>query len=344
MKSEVYSLTHSKNDNRTLIFRQIRQRPISRSDIAKNAGICKSSVTTLTNEMIHQGLLTEIGAVDTGVGRRPVLLDIVADYRYVIGVGIGEHSFICISDLKSNTIVSAEVEPSDDAQAFSQVIIKKIQELLSVSHIVASKCIGIGIGISHGWENWGVLVKRHLEHAFAIPVSLETNTDLLCKSHANSQNGTCLLIMLDEELHSSLAINGTILKECNIEHFSVDCNGIPCDCGACGCLGKYVSGHALQQNFGKTHYTDALRDTDVTQYICNKLSYALASIKSLISLQKVIICIKRKENEALTANNLMLRLQDTFSPSIEFELVEISPSAIQASICSFIITDYFEKL
>lgn len=339
MKSDVYSLSNPRNDNRSLIFRQVRENPISRSDIAKNAGICKSSVTALTNQMINQGLLTEIGSVDTGVGRRPVLLDIVADYGYAIGVSISKSSFVCISDLKSNAVAYADVEADTNANEFSKIAIEGIRELLSRSGIDKNKCIGIGVVTSSGFEDVGTRVKNDLEDAFLLPIRVDTDTDLLCAARSKVQSGACLLITLDEDIHSSLAINGNALKGCNIEHFSIDCNGAPCSCGASGCLGAYVSGRALRQSFGKSSVSDALCDSTTAQYVSDRLSFALQSIKNLIPLTRVVICVKGQES-----NSLLCRLRERFCDSIEFEYIELSSDTMKSSVCMAIIDDYFEML
>lgn len=337
MRSAVYPLSNARSDNRLIIFKHVRKAPISRSDISKSAGICKSSVTALTNQMISQGLLTEIGSVDTGVGRRPVLLDIVADYGYAVGVSVGRDNFVCISDLKANAIVCSDLDYGDEPSKAPQKIKETIEEILSLSNIPLKKCIGIGISISECLRELGENIKQELERAFGLPVRVDTPTELLCTANASSCDGSSILISLGDELLSAVCIDGKILKGGNIEHFSIDCNGDACACGSRGCLGGYVSDEALRKN----GYSTSPDNADTAEYIAEKLYCALISVCNLLALKRIIVCGTSKKNGEKLINALRERLQS--KAGIELAWVELSFETARNSVCSAIINEYFER-
>ena len=63
--------------NQLAILRSIRDEgPISRVDIKERTRLSWGTVTTSTKELLDRGIITEIGSVTTGVGRRPVELDL----------------------------------------------------------------------------------------------------------------------------------------------------------------------------------------------------------------------------------------------------------------------------
>ena len=339
MISDAYSNSSIRGGGRSLIFKYIRKAPISRSDISKNAGICKSSVTALTNQMISQGVLTEIGAVDTGVGRRPVLLDIVAEYSYAIGVSIDKSCFVCVSDLKCNVINSTEVDITIPSDTASQKIIEKIEEILSLSKISHKKCIGIGISISDDLQELGNKIKAELKLYFKLPTRVDDPTSLLCSYQTSLYDSTALLISLGEDISSAICTNGNILGGGKIGHFSIDCNGLVCNCGSRGCLNCYISDIALKNN----GYSNSIDNVDTAKYIADKLCYALISVTNLLSIKKIIICGKSENNGEILIDRVKKSLQNKLDAQIELIWLELSKDTVRNSVCASIINEYFAK-
>ena len=88
-----------KRRNRMQILRVIRENgPISRVDISAMLHITRAAVTIITNEMIAQSILEEVGeepqdpSNEIRKGRRKILLDINPTYRFALGVYIDEAS------------------------------------------------------------------------------------------------------------------------------------------------------------------------------------------------------------------------------------------------------------
>ena len=110
MTSQAGNVNTIKNGNRSLIFRYIRKAPISRAEISKQSGMSKSAVTMITNALIEEGQLCEIGQSDSACGRKPILLDIVADYRYAGGIALHrKQTGVYITDLKSNIVAFCSI-------------------------------------------------------------------------------------------------------------------------------------------------------------------------------------------------------------------------------------------
>lgn len=82
-----------KRQNRMQILRLLRNvGPISRIDIAHTIHITKAAVTIITNEMIREGILIEIGeqapSGKVSRGRKKILLDINPTWRLVLGISL----------------------------------------------------------------------------------------------------------------------------------------------------------------------------------------------------------------------------------------------------------------
>ena len=86
-----------KRRNRMQILRVIRDKgPISRVDIASALEITRAAVTIITNEMIEEGVLYEVGEAPVTFeklqkGRRKILIDVNANYKFVLGAVIDEN-------------------------------------------------------------------------------------------------------------------------------------------------------------------------------------------------------------------------------------------------------------
>lgn len=76
MKQNALNMATVIMQNRALALGCIRETPVSRAHIAQSTGLSKSSVTTITNDFIAEGLVQEIGTTESQMGRKPILLDI----------------------------------------------------------------------------------------------------------------------------------------------------------------------------------------------------------------------------------------------------------------------------
>lgn len=145
-----------KRQNRMQVLKILKQRgPTSRIDISNTLELTRAAVTIITNEMIEQGVLLEIGEfkqTDERVqrGRKKILLDINHNYRFAVGVIIEEDSVsIGLSTLsgavldKRNMIVSQSTS-FDEIISFIKTSLK---EVLDYNCLNSESILGIGFGI-----------------------------------------------------------------------------------------------------------------------------------------------------------------------------------------------------
>ena len=83
-----------KRQNRMYVLKILKQRgPTSRIDIAGALELTRAAVTIITNEMIEQGIIVELGeykhvAEKTPRGRKKILIDVNSNFRFTIGIAI----------------------------------------------------------------------------------------------------------------------------------------------------------------------------------------------------------------------------------------------------------------
>src|SRR5690606_34280786 len=81
-----------KQMNKRLILQTIRRRqPVSRAEIAEETAISRTTVSQLTEELLREGWIREVGQGVSGAkgGRKPITLSINDDAAWAVGVDIG---------------------------------------------------------------------------------------------------------------------------------------------------------------------------------------------------------------------------------------------------------------
>lgn len=146
-----------KRRNRMQVLKILKQRgPTSRIDIANTLELTRAAVTIITNEMIEQGIIMEIGEYKhvsdkAPRGRKKILIDINYHYKFSLGVTIEENVVsVGLTTLsgevldKRNRFVN--VEP-DEKQSVVDFIDKSIREILNDNCLEKRQILGIGFGI-----------------------------------------------------------------------------------------------------------------------------------------------------------------------------------------------------
>lgn len=177
----------SKKINRYQVLKEIYYRkPVSCADLAKKTGLTSASITKIINEFIKLGIVKEVGRTKTIQGRKPVLIDIVPDSFYIVGIYIARKSMSGIITNMNADIITRISHKGDylGKVGLSEKIIDLINELFKGSKVNKSNILGIGISVpgpinSKSGEvtsdkppyNWsGVSLKDNIFKEFNIPV------------------------------------------------------------------------------------------------------------------------------------------------------------------------------
>ncbi len=253
--------------NRSRILECIyRNAPIARTEISGRTGITPATVTNISSALIAEGIIKEVGeaaAEEVSSGRKRILVDIVPDFAYSIGVEFSEKALAaCICDMKGAILLEKVIPFSDDMPAnITQQVVTIIQQLAESSGLEWRQFTGIGIALpGHlsvdgralitNREIWETFRPEEIHHSFPVPVAMENNArcmalgaylyspDITPEDFAlfHVGRGMFCATMMDGELflgHHYIAgeIGHTIVNE----------NGPLCECGKRGCLQVYAS-------------------------------------------------------------------------------------------------------
>lgn len=153
-----------KRRNRMQILRIIREYgPISRVDVASVLEITRAAVTIITNEMIEEGVLVEIGEAPVNAeklqkGRRKILIDINVNSRFALGATVDEKEVtVGLTNLNSEVLDKSSmiIDERTTSKDIISYIIKASNTMIENSALTMDKILGLGVGVVPSM--WGKL-------------------------------------------------------------------------------------------------------------------------------------------------------------------------------------------
>lgn len=263
------NLQNMNETNKFLLLKTIiMQGPISRIELSKQTGLSKMTVTTLISEYIEKGIVRECGTTQSTVGRKPVLLEAVADSLLTLAVYLGrDFLMVGIVDLKGKVRLSEHVSMSRITT--SGAVLSNVLRLCdsTIARTDRSKIWGIGISsIGPIDMHAGLIVDppdfnnitnvpivETLRKTYGWPVYL--GNDMCVSALAELYFGKAASYNSFFYLGISSGIGGGVVVDHklytgkrglagSIGHCVAEPNGLECGCGNRGCFELYSSTRA----------------------------------------------------------------------------------------------------
>lgn len=258
--------------NQLAILKSIREDgPITRVDIKDRTRLSWGTVTTSTKELLDRGIITEIGAVTTGVGRRPVELDLNRGANFVLGLQLGALVVRGVLMDVKGTVVDEQEAPVDSRGSAREILAvlhnagRAILQRRSVSRtllagvgIAAPGAVDFSSGVClyapHHPHLKDVPLKRKFEQAFGVPcfVDHDYNCFVLAEQVFGYGKGlhSFISVLVGNGMSAGLVLNGEVHRGADslageFGHTCVDPDGPLCACGNHGCLEALASGSAI---------------------------------------------------------------------------------------------------
>ena len=139
-----------KQINRVNILTLIReQSPITRHEIAETLGLSIPTVSANISDMVKEGLLSEQQAASSG-GRRPVMLSLVENARFSIGISVEiKRIRIMMMNLAGNSVAekACVIPERIDNNTLLSFLADVIRAFIVSSKVERSRILGIGIAL-----------------------------------------------------------------------------------------------------------------------------------------------------------------------------------------------------
>lgn len=224
-----------KRRNRMQILKVVREQgPISRVDISAILGITRAAVTIITNEMIDQHILEEVGeepvnpSGEVRKGRRKILLDINETYKFAVGIYVDEKEVsIGLTTLNAAALDKQLIAHEGDMtpEKLVSLLDDILEKMLQNSCLSRENLLGIGVGImpsayemmglEEGTETCPVFpaLQKALEDSMNLPVYINSAVMEFAMAglhyneiHAKAENQ--VFLYWDSGSYHAIPING----------------------------------------------------------------------------------------------------------------------------------------
>ena len=168
-------MKRTKKINRSRIMREIwLNREISRSEIARNLSLDKSTISYNINELLELGIIIESVEGEAGPqgGRKPIILKMNKSYGCVLGLELRSKCYTAVAvDLEGEILYSRfeklEIRKEELTEVFTRIVTVISAELASKG----MKLLGVGVGIT------GVVNAKAGKLKYSIPFRIEEELD-----------------------------------------------------------------------------------------------------------------------------------------------------------------------
>lgn len=264
-----------KLNNQLTVLRQVRERgPVSRVELQRHTKLSWGTITSTIKELLARGIIEELGAVATGVGRRPVKLDLNTRRNYILGLDMGTQVVrSALVDIKGRILdqQQAPLDPDGSRAALLGGLLGAARRMVEGNRLPAGSLAGIGIAAPGAVDyqrgigryaphhpNWReVPLKARFEKQFHVPCYVDHVSNCFALSEKlfglGRELDSFICVLLGSGVSAGIVINGEVYRGAEnfsgeFGHTTIEPNGPPCACGSRGCLEVYASGLALARH------------------------------------------------------------------------------------------------
>ncbi|WP_405713943.1 ROK family protein [Streptomyces xanthophaeus] len=250
--------------------------PLSRADVAGRTGLTRPAVSSMVDELIGRGALTETESAPSGRVGRPGR-ELALNDRGPAGLGLEigvTHLAACVVDLRGEPRVWRRVERANAGRPAREVL----AEAAALGAEAESEAVALGLrvegrvlavpgvvpntpsGLVANAPNLGWQAVRTADHwpdpDTAPEPENEANLGALAEQwHRGNPAETFVHVSAEAGIGAALVIGGQLFRGARgfageLGHLPVHPEGAPCACGARGCLEQYAGEAAVLREAG----------------------------------------------------------------------------------------------
>ena len=253
---------------------------IARIDIADKTGGSPATVTSITAELLEEGLIEEhiptTPRRDTPRGRPRVALKIRGEAHLLVGIKVASHAVsVFFLDFEGTGVGEFKTEmpkPALNASEMTTFLDETLRAACKANNLALESLSGIGLGVAgivdahRGLVYWSptmnernVPLRDLLGKVFPMPIFIDNDANLVAKAEQLFGDGqdlsNFLVVTIEQGVGMGIVIDHKIYRGergCGAEfgHTKVQLDGALCRCGQRGCLEAYVSDYALLREAG----------------------------------------------------------------------------------------------
>lgn len=237
-------------------------------ELSKGLNMSVPKITSLINELIKEGVISDLGKIESTGGRRANTYGLAGNACYFIGVDVKRfYSNIGLLDFNKNIVKLEEKIPFqlENTQQSLTDLILIIKKFIKDRSINKAKVLGMGINLSGRVNNntgYSYSYFHFQEEPLTVIIEKELGIKTFLENDANAMawgeyeegvvadEKNVIFINLDYGTGSGIIIDGKVYYgksgfSGEFGHIPFFDNNIICGCGKKGCLETEISGQAL---------------------------------------------------------------------------------------------------
>ncbi len=249
--------------------------PLTRQEIGAQAGLSAASVSNLVTALEAEGVVAEVGLEESNGGRPRGLFQVNPEYGWVIGVDVGETTFLVeLFDFglhmraRHTSVTDMSMLDPEDAAAH---IVEGIEVVIARAGVAEDAILGVGVAVpglveyrnqavvygqSVGWD--AVPLEAMLRRRTSLPILVDNGARVLGQAEkwfgAARSADNAVIVLLGMGVGTCIICNGDVYRGATSGagewgHTTVMMGGRTCRCGAAGCLEAYVGAGAIAARF-----------------------------------------------------------------------------------------------
>lgn len=293
-KSQVARADTIRNINRQIVLNYVRDRePISRAEIARETALQRSTVSSIVNSLVEDGLVEEIGAGESSGGRKPTMLKLRTGEAVAIAVDITPTVINVATANLAGDVINIETFPtSPDRSKNFRRIVERVSDFKTK---LKTPDVKIGVSISgvvdevsgtvmyvpfFHWKKWQL--RDELREAVGLPVIVDNDANAVALADLwfgmpeihNIKNFTSLLVA--EGIGTGIIFDGQIYRgnkgaAGEFGHMILggainEKNTTVCSCGNTHCWESFASNRATVRRFAALTGNDE-KEADINRII-----------------------------------------------------------------------------
>jgi predicted NBD/HSP70 family sugar kinase len=238
----------------------------SRQQLTVRTGLSAGTVTNVTNDLLAEGIVVEVGSEESRGGRPRGVVGINPSYGAVIGVDVGEQTILIeLFDMAMNVLASQTSQLKSarmDPDEVVRVVLEGIQTVIDEAGVDPSTVVGAGVGVpgvvehepdglvhgqSVGWES--VPIGRMLRAGTSVPILVDNGAKTRGQGEmwfgAGRGARNAVVALIGTGVGASIIADGSLYRGATSSagewgHTTSEVGGRFCRCGSWGCLEAYV--------------------------------------------------------------------------------------------------------
>lgn len=272
-------------NQRKLMGLLLTEGPLSRKVLAAKMKLTNAAITVMTQSLMEEGLIIELGEIESGkVGRKETLIDLSSSKYVSIGLDIRvNHINISITDIKGRLLDHKKFSTIESAIEYLQRTLSKE----SYFHEIAVLCRGY-----RGLEIFDqtVATVESLMSAAQLPYRIIHNVSALAILHKfyYPTDANFLLVKYGPGVGSAIMTNGVLLsndrsRSSEFGHMVVD----------------PLESHTLEELISYSTVAEGIEESEVVEYLVNsratldyvmaKMAFCIVNSHVLLGLDKIIV-------------------------------------------------------